>query len=76
MRIGRKERRVIKNDLEKIKLLRRFTDKQNARNLNGEIKTLLNELKKVNNIQKYGKYQPRVLKNLKCGGAKDEQVQK
>ncbi len=63
----RKERRKIKNDLEKIRLLRRFTERQNAKNLNGEIATLLHELKKVNNIQKYGKYKPRILKDLKCG---------
>ena len=62
----RKERRTIKNDLEKMRLLRRFTERQNAKNLNGEITTLLHELKKVKNVQKYGKYQPRILKNLKC----------
>lgn len=63
----RKERRIIKNNLEKIKLIRRFTEKQNEKNLNSEIATLLHELKKTKNKQKYGKYQPRVLKNLKCG---------
>lgn len=63
----RKERRVIKNDLQKLVLLRRFAEKQKTRNLHTEINTLLKEINKTQNMQIYGKYQPRVLKNLKCG---------
>ncbi len=63
----RKERRELKNDLQRIVILRRFADRQKSRNLDNEIRTLQKELKKTNDYQQYGKYKPRVLKNLKIG---------
>ena len=66
----RVNRRIIKNDLERVKLIKNFTDKYNNKFITNEISMLLGELKKLNKTQNNRKYQPRVFKNLKCGGKK------
>lgn len=63
----RKERRVIKNDIERVKLIKNFTDKYNNRFITNEIKTLIKELYKLQRKQENRKYEPRILKNRKIG---------
>lgn len=64
----RVNRRIIKNDLERVKLIKNFTDKYNNKFITNDISMLLGELRKLNKIQNNRKYQPRVFENLKCGG--------
>lgn len=64
----RLDRRTLKNDFERVKIIKHFTDKQIDRNLLGEVKTLLNELGSLKSRQENSKYKPRILKDLKCGG--------
>lgn len=70
LRQTRLERRSLKNDFERIKIIKHFTDKQIERKLLLEIKTLVNELNNLKSRQENCKYRPRVLKDLKCGGNK------
>ena len=43
----RKERRIIKNDIERIRLIKNFTDKYNNKFIGNEIKVLLKELNRL-----------------------------
>ena len=63
----RKERRIIKNDIERVKLIKSFTDKYNNRFITNEIKTLIKDLYKLQRKQENRKYEPRILKNRKIG---------
>ena len=60
----RKERRIIKNDIERIKLIKNFTDKYNNKFIGNEIKVLIKELYKLQKRQENRQYEPRILKNL------------
>ena len=68
LRKVRKERRIIKNDIERIKLIKNFTDKLNNRFVGNDIKNLLKELYKLKDKQSRRKYEPRILKDRKIGG--------
>lgn len=63
----RKERRVIKNDIERVKTIKSFTDKYNNKFIVNEIKTLIKELYKLQKRQNNRQYEPRILKNRKIG---------
>ena len=63
----RKERRVIKNDIERVKTIKNFTDKYNNKFIVNEIKTLIKELYKLQKRQNNRQYEPRVLKDRKIG---------
>lgn len=63
----RKERRIIKNDIERIKLIKNFTDKYNNKFIGNEIKVLIKELYKLKKRQENRQYEPRILKNLEIG---------
>ncbi len=63
----RKERRIIKNDIERIKLIKNFTDKYNNKFIGNEIKVLIKELYKLQKRQENRQYEPRILKNLEIG---------
>lgn len=65
------DRRIIKNDLERVKLIKSFTDKYNNKFITNEISMLLGELRKLGKIQITRKYKPRVIENLKCGGTNE-----
>ena len=47
----RKERRIIKNDIERVKTIKSFTDKYNNKFIVNEIKTLIKELYKLQKRQ-------------------------
>lgn len=70
----RKERRVIKNDLERIGLIQHFTEKYNNKFICNEIAMLLKELRKQKEVQDNRKYSPRVLTDLKVGGEQNENI--
>lgn len=63
----RKERRIIKNDIERIRLIKNFTDKYNNKFIGNEINILLKELKRLKKRQENRKYEPRILKNIEIG---------
>ena len=63
----RKERRIIKNDIERIRLIKNFTDKYNNKFIENEINILLKELKRLKKRQENRKYEPRILKNIEIG---------
>ena len=63
----RKERRVIKNDIERVKTIKSFTDKYNNKFITNEIKTLIKELYKLQKRQNNRQYEPRILKDRKIG---------
>ena len=63
----RKERRTIKNDIERVKLIKNFTDKYNNKFITNEIKILIKELYKLQKRQNNRQYEPRILKNRKIG---------
>lgn len=63
----RKERRVIKNDIERVKIIKNFTDKYNNKFIGNEIKVLIKELYKLQKRQNNRQYEPRILKNRKIG---------
>ncbi len=63
----RKERRVIKNDIERVKTIKSFTDKYNNKFIVNEIKTLIKELYKLQKRQNNRQYEPRILKDRKIG---------
>lgn len=65
LKATRKERRIIKNDIERINLIRNFTNKYNNKFIGNEIKMLLKELNKLKYIQKNRKYKFRILKDSK-----------
>ena len=63
----RKERRVIKNDIERVKTIKSFTDKYNNKFITNEIKALIKELYKLQKRQSNRQYEPRILKHRKIG---------
>ena len=63
----RKERRVIKNDIERVKTIKSFTDKYNNKFITNEIKALIKELYKLQKRQSNRQYEPRILKDRKIG---------
>lgn len=65
LKATRKERRIIKNDIERINLIRNFTNKYNNKFIGNEIKVLLKELNKLKYAQKNRKYKLRILKDSK-----------
>ena len=69
----RKERRVIKNDIERVKTIKSFTDKYNNKFIVNEIKTLIKDLYKLQKRQSNRQYEPRILKDRKIG-EKNEQM--
>ena len=69
----RKERRVIKNDIERVKTIKSFTDKYNNKFITNEIKTLIKDLYKLQKRQSNRQYEPRILKDRKIG-EKNEQM--
>lgn len=71
-----KERRVYKDELAKVMTLKGFTDKYNNKLIVGDIIQVLKNLRTLEKNNKTRKYNPRVIKKLKCVEAKDEQVQK
>lgn len=62
----RKERRKYKDELEKVNILKTFTDKYNNKLIAGDIIKVLKELKTLEKNKNNRKYNARVLKNLKC----------
>ena len=58
----RKERRLIKNDIERVKMIKNFTDKYNNKFIGNEIKVLIKELYKLQKRQNNRQYEPRILK--------------
>ena len=65
LKTTRKERRTIKNDIERINIIRNFTNKYNNKFIGNEIKVLLKELNKLKYVQKNRKYKLRILKESK-----------
>lgn len=63
----RKERRTIKNDIERVKTIKSFTDKYNNKFITNEIKALIKELYKLEKRQSNRQYEPRILKDKKIG---------
>lgn len=61
----RKERRVLKNELEKINTLKGFADKYNNKFITADISQVLKNLETLENNQKNKKYTTRVLNDLK-----------
>lgn len=64
----RKERRIVKNDIERVKIIKNFTDKYNNKFITNEIQVLIKELYKLKKRQENRRYEPRILKNEKIGG--------
>lgn len=71
-----KERRIYKDELAKVMTLKGFTDKYNNKLIVGDIIQVLKNLRTLEKNNETRKYTPRIIKNLKCVEAKDEQVQK
>ena len=63
----RKERRIIKNDIERIKLIKNFTDKYKNKFIGNEITVVIKESYKLQKRQETRQYEPRILKNLEIG---------
>lgn len=62
----RQERRKYKDELEKVNILKTFTDKYNNKLIVGDIIKVLKELKILEKNKNNRKYNARVLENLKC----------
>jgi hypothetical protein len=71
-----KERRIYKDELAKVMTLKGFTDKYNNKFIVKDIIQVLKNLRTLEKNNETRKYNPRVIKKLKCVEAKDEQVQK
>ena len=67
-----KERRQYKDELDKVITLKGFTDKYNNKLITGDIIQVLKNLRVLEDNKKNRKYNPRVIKKLKCVEAKDE----
>lgn len=63
----REERREIKNNIDIIEIIKKFTDKYNNKFIGNEINILLKELKRLKKRQENRKYEPRILKNVEIG---------
>lgn len=72
-----KERRKYKDELDKIMILKGFTDKYNNKLIVGDIINVLKNLKTLEKNKQNRTYTPRRITNLKCAEeAKDEQYRK
>ena len=69
----RQERREIKNNIEMIEIVKKFTDKYNNKLITGDIIQVVKNLRTLEKNNKERTYNPRVIKKLKCTEAKDEQ---
>ena len=67
-----KERRVYKDELEKVMILKEFTDKYNNKLITGDIIQQLKRLREYKEKLKNRNYRARRITNLKCVEAKDE----
>ena len=68
----RKERREIKNNLELVKTLKPLADVYYKKGINAEITQTISNLGSLIKTWEDRKYNARILKDLKCAGAKDE----
>lgn len=60
------ERRQYKNELQKILIIKNFTDKYNNKLITGDILQTIKGLKTLEHNQATRKYTPRIVENLKC----------
>lgn len=60
----RQERRKIKNDIDRVRTIKNFTDKYNQKLIVGDIIQLLKDLKITAKKQKNAKYEYKILKEL------------
>ena len=67
-----KERRKYKDELLKVKTLKGFTDKYNNKLIVGDIIQTLKNLKTLEQNNQNRKYNPRIIKNLKCVKEKEK----
>lgn len=68
----RQERRIYKDELQRINTLKGFTDKYNNKLITGDIIQTIKNLDTLNKNFKNRKYVGKVLTGLKCEEAKDE----
>lgn len=61
-----KERRLYKDELAKVMTLKGFTDKYNKKLIVGDIIQVLKNLRTLEKSNETRKYNPRVIKELKC----------
>lgn len=71
-----KERRIYKDELAKVMTLKGFTDKYNNKLIVGDIIQVLKNLRTLEKNNESRKYNPRVIKNLKCGETNEKGAQK
>lgn len=71
-----KERRVYKDELAKVMTLKGFTDKYNNKLIVGDIIQVLKNLRTLEKNNETRKYNPRVIKELKCAEANEKGEQK
>ena len=69
-----KERRQYKDELDKVVTIKGFTDKYNNKLITGDIIQTIKNLKTLEKNKEQRKYRPRVIQDLKCVEAKDEQI--
>lgn len=69
-----KERRQYKDELDKVMTIKGFTDKYNNKLITGDIIQTIKNLKTLEKNKEQRKYRPRVIQDLKCVEAKDEQI--
>lgn len=70
------KRRIYKDELIRVMTIKGFTDKYNNKFIVGDIIQVLKNLRTLEKNNETRKYTPRIITNLKCVEAKDEQVQK
>ena len=70
------KRRIYKDELVRVMTIKGFTDKYNNKLIVGDIIQVLKNLRTLEKNNETRKYTPRIITNLKCVEAKDEQVQK
>ena len=61
-----KERRKSKDELDKVKILKVFTDKYNKKFITGDIIQVIKDLRTLKSNQENRKYVARRINNLKC----------
>ena len=60
------ERRKYKDELQKVLVIKNFTDKYNNKLIVGDILQTIKGLKTIEHNQENRKYTPRIVENLKC----------
>ena len=60
------ERRQYKDELQKVLIIKNFTDKYNNKLIVGDILQTIKGLKTLQHNQETRKYTPRIVENLKC----------